>query len=267
MSFRGIMLFVFAVVLLGSTTSVMSQEATTAGTYNEGLALLKAKDYEGGLIKMEKAIEMATADSNDKILGLAQKNGAVAIYNIANTKRKAGAHDEAIMMYEKGIAMNPSYSSNYEGVARAQEAKGDKVTAVKSYILAAQKAAEEGKDSKVVSRYKKAQTLVGKTYVAKDYEKAIEMANAYNEAKPDNADVNYYLSRALAESGDLPSALSAMKKAVELSGDAVPDKFTFYLAEQLEKSGNKAEAAATYRKVSEEKYKAQAEYRAGQLEG
>ena len=139
--------------------------------------------------------------------------------------------------------------------------------ALKSYLLAANKATEEGSDSKAKSRMKKAEVLVGKTYVSKDYDKAIEMGKIYTEANPQNAEVYYYLSRSQAEQELLNDAIASMTKAIELSGDSVEDKYNFYLGEQLENSGKSAEAIAAYRKVSDEKYKAQAVYRANELEG
>jgi len=252
--------------LLLSTGTIFAQDATAAGTYNEGLALLKSKDYENGLEKMEAALALAEADANEQIIKLSKKNGAVAAYNLGNTKRKAKDYDGALAMYNKGIEMNPLYSSNYEGVARAQEGKGEKIDAVNNYILAAKKATDEGKADRAKSRYKNAETLIGKTYVAKNYDMAIDMAKAYVGGAPANADVNYYMSRSLAAQDNYTEAIAAMRTAIELKGDAVPDKYTFYLAEQLEKSGSKSEAASLYRKVTEEKYKAQAEYRAGQIE-
>ncbi len=253
-------------VMLMSVSSITAQDApTAAGTYNEGLSMLKAKDYENGLAKMEMALELAMAAENEQIIGLAKKNGAVAAYNLGNGKRKAGDHAGAIVLYNKGIELNPNYSSNYEGIGRAEEAKGEKIKAVNSYIMAAKKADAEGKADKVSSRYKKAQVLIGKTYVAKDYDTAISMAEAYNTDAPANADVNYYLSRSFGAMEKYTEGIAAMRKAVELKGGAVPDKYTFYLAEQLEKSGNGAEAKTLYSKVTEEKYKAQAEYRASQL--
>ena len=252
--------------LMMSVSAINAQDApTAAGTYNEGLAMLKSKEYEGGLAKMEMALELAMSSENEQIIGLSKKNGAVAAYNLGNSKRKAGDHDGAIALYNKGIELNPSYSSNYEGIGRAEEAKGDKVAAVNSYIMAAKKANEEGKADKVTSRYKKAEVLIGKTYVSKDYDTAISMAEAYNADAPANADVNYYLSRSFGAMEKYTEGIAAMRKAVEIKGGAVPDKYTFYLAEQLEKSGNGAEAKTLYSKVTEEKYKAQATYRASQL--
>ena len=257
---------VIGLCIVVSTHSALAQDATAAGTYNEGLALLKSKDYENGLVKMEEALALAEADENEQIIGLAKKNGAVAAYNLGNTKRKAGDHEGAIALYNKGIGMNPSYSSNYEGIGRSQEAQGEKLEAVKSFVMAAQKATEEGKEDRAKSRYKKAQVLIGKTYVGKDYDTALAMAQAFNESGEANPEVYYYMSRALGAQSNYGEAIPAMRKAVELKGDSVPDKYTFYLAEQLEKTGANAEAAALYKTITDEKYKKQAVYRAGELE-
>ena len=124
----------------------------------------------------------------------------------------------------------------------------------------------EGKADKVESRYKKVRDFIATTFIKhKDYDTAISMANAYNTEAPANAEVNYYLSRSFGAMEKYTEGIAAMRKAIELEGGAVPDKYTFYLAEQLEKSGNGAEAKTLYSKVTEEKFKAQAEYRASQL--
>jgi len=176
-------------VMLMSVSSILAQDApTAAGMYNEGLGMLKAKDYENGLAKMEMALELAMAAENEQIVGLAKKNGAVAAYNLGNGKRKSKDYEGALMMYNKGIELNSAYSSNYEGIARTEEARGDKLKAVNSYIKAAKMAEAEGKADKVESRYKKAEFLIGKTFVAKDYDTAISMAEAYNTDAPANAD-------------------------------------------------------------------------------
>lgn len=249
-----------------SFTLLSAQEESTASVYNSALAMLKAKDYENGLISMEKALEMATEEGNEQIISLASKNGAIAANNVGNKERKANAFDLAIKAYNRGIELNPDYSSNYEGVARCLESKDDLVNAVKYYIHAGEKALVEENMDRAESRFKKAEVLVGKTYVDKNYDIAIEMARSYINAKPGNADVNYYLSRSLSEKGENEEALVYMDKAIDLGGEEV-DKFNFYKAELLEVLGRSGDAAATYKLVSDAKYKAQAEYRISQIDG
>lgn len=245
--------------------STYAQEATAASTYNEGLAMLKAKDYANGLAKMESALALATEGNNEKIIGLAKKNGAVAAYNVGNAARKAKDYDGAMAAYNKGIELNPKYSSIYEGIGRTLEAKGDKLAAVKEYLKAATMAKEEGKEKKVASRLKKVKTLVGKTYVAKDYDLALQMGDEYLKSDDKNADVYYYMARAQQAKKDNEAAATHMAKAIELDG--ANSKYLFYQGEILEAKGDKAGAAAAYKKVTEEKYKKQAEYRAGKLAG
>lgn len=247
--------------------SLSSQDVTAASAYNEGLKMLKGKDFENGLMNMEKALEMAQVDENEQIIGLAKKNGAIAAYNLGNAKRKAGDLENALMLYKKGTELSPAYSSNFEGIARIHEKNGETLTSMNYYMLAGQKASEEGRAEKAQNRMKKAETMVGKAFVAKNYDSSIELGKAYISVDDKNAEVNYYLARSLSEKEMVEEAITHMNKAIELSGANVEDKYHFYLGEQLEKAGKKAEAAASYRKVMHEKYKAQAEYRAGQLGG
>lgn len=246
--------------------TINAQEKSAASLYNEGFALLKQKDYAGGLVLMEQALEKA-GDTDEKVSGLAKKNGAIAAYNAGNAQRKAGAHDEALALYNKGISLNPTNSSNYEGIARVQEAKGDKVGAVTAYLNAAQKGAEEGKDKKAASRTKKAQTIVGKLFVGKGYIAAIEAGEAFLAIKNDAPEVHYYTSRSHAELGNTEKALEHASQAVSLAGDAAEDKYYYAQATQLEKLGKKAEAIEAYKMIKGEKYGKQAGYKITELGG
>ena len=62
-------------------------------------------------------------------------------------------------------------------------------------------------------------------------------------------------------------ALEHATRAIELSGDTAPDKYFYAQATQLEGLGKKSEAIAAYKKITGEKYKAQAEYKISELGG
>ncbi len=252
-------------ILFLTVQSGYAQEKTVAGLYNEGLTLLKAKDYQGGLELMEQALAKAGPD-DEKVVGLAKKNGAVAAYNLGNAQRKAGSHDAAIDLYNKGIELNPTNSSNYEGIARSQEGKGLKVEAVKSYLAAAAKGEAEGKAKKAASRQKKAETMVGKLFVAKAYTDAIAAGEAFLSIKPTGAEVHYYVSRSYAETGNTDKAVEHANSAVS-NASAPTDKYFYALATQLEAQGNKADAIGAYQKITGEKYKKQATYKITELGG
>ena len=245
----------------------MAQDAKTAASlYNEGLALLKAKDYAAGLPILETALAKATEDGNEKVVGLAKKNGSKAAYNLGNAKKKSGAHDEAIGLYKKGIEWSPDYPSNYKGLAAATEAKGDKLEAIKMYLIAGDKTSAKGKAEKAAKLYKKARNMVGKIYTSKDYPNAIVAGKAFMEMR-ENAEVCYYLCRAITESTGTEEAITYADKAISLSGDTVDDKYYVAKAKACEKLNKNAEAVAAYKLVTGEKYKPQAEYKIKELEG
>ena len=201
------------------------------------------------------------------MMSLAKKNGAVAAYNAGNAERKNKAYDAALELYQKGIELNPDNSSNYEGVARSLEAKGEKIDAVKAYLEAAAKGEAEGKADRAEKRAKKAQTMVGKLFVSKSYADAIAAGEAFVSMKDDDSEVHYYLSRSYAESGDSEKAVASAEKAIALSADAPADKYYYAHATQLEALGKKADAIAAYKMITGEKYKKQAEYKISELGG
>lgn len=267
MKFFGYSFFLF-VLVASFTTQSTAQEKSVASLYNEGLTKLKAKDYEGGLLLMEEALAKAGPD-DQKVIGLAKKNSAVAAYNVGNAKRKAKDYEGAAMMYNKGLASNPDNTSNLEGLARILDEQGAQLDAAKAYIKAAsmaQAGSEKGKESKVASRLKRAKTLIGKLFVSKSYTDAIAGGDAYLAVDDKAAEVHYYVSRSQAESGNAEKAVMHAEQAISLAA-AAEDKYFYAHASQLEKLGKNAEAIASYKKITGEKYKAQAEYRISQLGG
>lgn len=253
-------------ILLYSATITAQDTKTAASLYNEGLALLKAKDYAAGLPILELALAQATEDENEKVIGLAKKNGAKAAYNLANTKKREGALEEAAALYTKGIEWSPDYASNYKGLAAVTEKQGDKLEAIKMYITAGDKTSAKGKAEKAKKLYKKAQNMVGKIYTSKDYPNAISAGKAFMEMH-ESAEVCYYLCRAITESTATEEAITYADKAIELSGDTVDDKYYVAKAKAYEKMNKNADAIEVYKLVTGEKYKPQAEYKIKTLGG
>lgn len=249
---------ILLLALFIGTSTFAQDEKTAAGLYNEGLALLKSKDYAAGLPILEAALEKATTDEDEKIIGLAKKNGAIAASNLGNAKKKAGALDEAEALYQKGIGWRPEYASNYRGLAAVTEAKGDVINAIRQYIEAGDIYTASTKTKKAKKLYKKARNMVGKIYQAKDYPKAIEAGKAFLAVR-DNAEVAYYICRANTESIADEEAITYADKAITFSGDKVDDKYYVAKAKAYEKMGENAEAIEVYKLVTGEKYKAQAE--------
>lgn len=257
----------FATLGLLINVSLLAQEKTAAGTYNDGLALLKAKDYEKGLSLMEEALVMGQEINDEKIVELSMKNGAIAAFNVGNERRKNDNFEGAIKAYKRGIELNAEYSLNYEGVARALEDKGDTNEAIKYYIISGDKGLAEGKEDRAQSRYNKASVMVGKLFVGNMYEEAVLAGQVFLELKKDDPEVYYYIARSLAETGKNEESIAQINEAIKLSGDVVPDKYIYAKASSLEAIGQNSEAIIEYKKITDDTYKAQAEYRIRELGG
>ncbi len=238
-------------------------DKTAASLYNEGLAALKAKNYADGLASLEQALTKAEADGNDKVVGLAKKNGAMAAYNLGNSKRKAKAFDEATALYTKGTTLNPSYSSNYIGLARVLGDQGKKTEAMAAYMKASEMAKAEGKAKKESEAYKRAKSLVSSSYNAKSYDEVISLGTTL-VAKKDNPDVRYYMAKSLMETGKHSDAISHLDSALGLAPEK-KDRVIFAKAESLEKLGKNAEAVAAYKMITDAKYKKTADYKISTL--
>lgn len=263
---KGILLFVLT---LGLLTSLSAQDATAASLYNKGLASLKAKDYENGYPQIEEALKAAEAEGNEKVVTLAKKNGAKAAYNLGGQKRKAKAYEEALTLFNRGIELSPNYSSNYMGKAQALNAMGKKTEAVTAYIAAADLAEKGGKADRAVQLVKKAGSIVGKLYTGKKYAEAIEAGKAHLESKESDK-VHYYMAQSFSKTKDNANAGTHITKAVELAeanGTAVPDKYYWAQGNILEANGDKAGALAAYKKITGEKYKANADFKIKELAG
>ena len=262
----GLLLLLLVFVGVGN---ISAQDKSAASVYNEALAKLKAKDYEAGYPLMEEALKAAESEGNEKVLGLAKKNGAKAAYNLGASKRKAKAYDEALTLFDRGIELNPEYSSNYMGKAQALDSKGAKVEAVSAFLAAADLASAADKADRAAQLTKKASSIVGKLYTGKTYDKAIEAGKAFLAVK-DNANVHYYLAKSLEKKKDMATASTHILKAVELaeaSGTAVPDKYYWAKGNILEANQQKQQALDAYKKISGEKYKANADYKIKELGG
>lgn len=247
--------------------SLNSQDRTAASAYNEGLAELKAKNYEAGLVLMEEALSLSEEGKDDKVIRLAKKNGSVAAYNVAKAKKEAGSMDEALAMYDKGIEFNPEYTSNYAGKASVLEEKGDINAAIEAYIKTGDVYSD--KPARAEKMYNRAQNMVGKLYTSKAYDEGIAAGNVYLALKADNAEVNYYIARCLIEKGNNDEALKYADQAITLAtaddGGEAKDKYYIAKGLSLENLGKNADAVSAYKMVSGEKYKKQAEYKIQKL--
>ncbi len=257
-------------VLLGlvvSQSSLFGQSKTPVSAYNEAMGLLKEKNYEAGLEAMEAALTIAAEKGEEKIIGLATKNAGVAAINLGNSKLAEKDFDAALAAYEKAKNYNPNNSGIDEGIARVYEEQGNLPEAVKQYIISGDKGQSEDNPDRVASRYKRAMNVVGKQFVAKNYDAAIETGEAYLSLKTDEPEVFYYLSKSYAEKNENDKSIELINQAIELAGKESPDKYHYAQGSTYEILGKNKEAVQAYKKIVAEPFKAQADYRIRELEG
>lgn len=263
--FHLLLLLFFNCLLL---TGIQAQDKTAAGVYNDGLALLKAKDYEQGLALMEESIALAEQEENEQVISLAKKNGSVAASNVGNSAYKAGEFDKAMEFYMKGLELNSENVSCLLGKARVLDKQDMKAEAVSTFIEAGDLYVASEKADRAEKVYKQAQTIVGKLYVGKNYDEAIEAGMAHLD-KRENAEVYYYMSRCQLEKKNNEDALQYISKAIELAtaGESVDDKYYMALGISLENLGRTNEAVEAYKKITGDKYRSNAEYRVKSIQG
>ena len=248
--------------------SAQAQDAVTAAsTYNEGLAIMKTKDYTNALPLLEKAISLASAEAtaDEEVLGLAKKNAAIATYYAGNAKRKAKAFDEASALYEKGIGYNPNSYINYIGRAKVLSGKGDMAAAVNAYFEAAGIAEKGGKADKAKSLIASADKLSRVAYSKKKYDQAIAAANAFL-AVHETASAHFTLARAFKAKKQYKAAAPHIDKAVEMTTKD-KDKYYYTQGQIYEALGNNAKAVAAYKMVKGAKYSKNAQYKVTKLGG
>ncbi len=259
LGFKLFSMVVFATMLC-TVPAISQDDASPASLYNDGVAALKGKEYEKALDLFQKALGKADPEENKKIISLAQRNGSIAAYYAGRNARKADKTDESIAFYDKGIEMNPGFYGNYSGKALAMNDKGNDKEAMNAFIMGSQMAEKAKKKDKAMDMMDKATIFVSKAYISDDWDKTIELGNAYLE-HGESADVQYYLARAMKQKNKLSEALKHANKAIELGEGGEEGRNYFALGEIYEAMGNSSAATAAYKKVPSGKYSETAKYK------
>lgn len=262
----GFRLFTWAIfaTLVFTVPAIGQDGPTPASLYNEGVAALKAKEYNNALELFEQALEKADPESDEQIVNLASKNGAIAAYYSGRDARRDNKLDEGLEIYEKGIAMNPMFWGNYDGKARVLNSKNDAAGAMNAFIQGSQAAAEEGNADKASELMDNATIFVSKVYTSNKWDETIELGNSFLE-HGESADVRFYLARALKENNQLDKALEHANKAIELAEGGAEGRNYFAQAEIYEAMGNTSAAIAAYKKVPSGTYGEMAQYKVNQM--
>ena len=87
---------------------------------------------------------------------------AKASYYLGAQKLKAKSVDEAMSLFDEGIALNPEYPAIYKGKAQALNAQGNSVDAVNTYFKSAELYEKAGKTETAAKSIKSAIVVVNK---------------------------------------------------------------------------------------------------------
>jgi len=124
----------------------VAQEAETpASLYNQGLEFMKAKDYEKAFEFYKRALSIATPGEDDQVIGLSNKNGAIAAYYLGSKLSKADKNEEAMQVLQDGIKMNPDFYANYSSMGSILNDQDEVVKAVEAYLKAAEARMKTGR--------------------------------------------------------------------------------------------------------------------------
>jgi len=245
--------------------SLVAQEAaapTAAGVYNKALAAMKAKNYVEAFPMLEQALQLATESNNEKVIGLAKTNGAIAAYNYGKSKLTAKDYTGANEIFNKGIGMSDKYSSNYIGLARVLKGQGKYSEAIDAFFVGVDKAKGENKAKKAADAEKRAKSIITTVYKAKKHADVVSLGEKFL-AKSKNPDVSYYVGKSMIANGNDEGALAHLDAA--LNGIKDSDKVNYAKAQTLEKLGRNADAVAAYKLVTGEKYKASVNHKVSTL--
>lgn len=259
-------LFLCSILALATFSVIAQATPTAASLYNEGLEKAKAKEYIPAFELMQKAVTAAEAEGNEEVLGLAKKNGTRAAYGAGIAYKKQKDMANALKAFETGIEYNPSYYTNYSGKAGVFLAEGKKAEAIASYLEASDVATKVSKADKAEQYQKKAANIVAVAEGKKQWTEAKQYAEAYL-THSENANVNYCLASSMKELGDAAGAVAYLDKAIAGAADGKESKYYFLKGQIHEKLGQKSNAIAAYRKVTDATYSAQAKYKVTELGG
>src|SRR5690606_20484618 len=263
LGFRLFTMAAFAIMIF-TAPAISQDEATPASLYNDGVASLKAKEYNKALELFEKALGKADPEQDKQIVSLASQNGAIAAYYSGRDARKAEDLDGSIAFYEKGIEMNPDFYNNYSGKALVLNDKGDNEGATNAFLKASQIAEKQGQAEKAADMMNKATIFVSKSYTSNKWDNAIQMGTTFLE-HGESADVRFYLARSLKEKNELNLALEHANKAIEIAEGGEEGRNYFAQGEIYEAMGNTSAAIAAYKKVPSGTYGEMAKYKVNQM--
>ena len=265
-----IMSLVLTTVFVAGPQLLLAQSANkeAAEKYNEGLGLLKEKNYEGALGVFLETKQIAD-QAGDKGTASKAENYAYRLsYNVGLQHIKAGDLDGALGFFQQGIEMEPSYYKNYKGVATVYKEKGEVPAAMEAYVKTSEVATQAGELEERSSAMAQAEGFVAKAMQEENFDAVIENGNQFLEYA-ETANVHYYLAHAYNMKGSPQEAIAHADKALALDQGSRASKarIHFEKAEAYRNTGQYDAALQSYAESAYGDFKQRAEYMIEELSG
>jgi outer membrane protein assembly factor BamD (BamD/ComL family) len=255
---------------LKSQDNVSAQEAKSATSiYNEGLNLLREKDFKNGYTMMESALAKAKEENNNEVYTLARKNVVAASLGYGNELLKLKNTKEAIVLFNRGLELDSMSTSLQMSLSRAKEESGDIDGAANMLIsmMAGAKAENDAKKSAdIESRLK---NMLLKQLNAKAYAKVIKIGTDVlgNNKSPEIA---YLVGKAHVDKGDLINGIKYLSQSIESStaaGEKIEDKVYYAIGLAYDSKKDSKNAIKYLSLITDAKYKPAAQATIARLKG
>ena len=249
-------------------TLLAQADKDAAEKYNEGLGLLKEKDYKGALTVFLEAKDVAEAAGDKGTASKAENYAYRLTYNVGLQEMKAGNMEGALQYFEDGIAMEPSYYKNYKGRASVLKSMGQDEAAMEAFVKTSEVATESGELEERSKAMTQAEGFVAQAMAKEDFDAVIATGSKFLEFS-ETANVHFYLSHAYNMQGDYEQAIAHADKALELDQGSRASKarIHFEKAEAFRNTGRYDAALQSYAEAAYGDFKQRAEYMIEELSG
>lgn len=255
-------------LLLGFTAvSVFAQNADVAKAYNEGLSLLKEKNYEQAQRAFETAVRVATQAGDQETATKARRYVNALYYNVGVNRMKVGNDTGAMQSFEAGISAEPGDYKNFKAKATLLKKQGKAEEAMKAFMKTAEVARAAGEIGEANKAMLQAEGFAAEAMEAQKNDAVIMYGNMFLEAG-ESANIHFYLSHAYNLQAQYQPALDHALKALELEKNPTDKpKIAYEAALAYEGLAQFAKAIEYFEMAAIGPYKASAEYKIAQLRG
>lgn len=179
----------------GPSPEMAAKAAALQKSFDEGVALSKAGDFDGSITKFNEAIAQAPQCQD-------------CYYNIGFAHAQKKEWDQAELAYKKAVEIKPDYTEAWNGLANAYNQQKKLDLALEATANAAKHGgAGSGTGGSASAVYNQGVILWNQNKYAEAKEKFAEAA----KADPSYSDAHYRLGMANLNLGDMPGAVTAFE--------------------------------------------------------